>query len=419
MGSVLALGAYLKNAACLRRASGRVHWSPLHGDLGTPEACAALERSADELLALAGGRVDALAHDLHPDFHSTRLAWALAERLQVPAIGVQHHHAHIGVLMAEQEIDEPVIGLALDGVGLGSDGTAWGGEVLRVDAAGFERVGHLQPLRLPGGDVAAREPWRVAAAVLHGMGRGEEVEARFAARVGTERARGVARLLARDLNCPVTSSAGRWFDAAAAALGLSVRQSHEAEAAMALEAQAGAWLALHPMPDPAVLADLVALESGVIRMEPLLARLFELGDHGETARGAALFHAVLAESLAQAARGAAVRAGAGTVALGGGCFLNRLLTARLRARLHDFGLQTLLPQTVGCGDAGLALGQAWVAAMLLARRTPQAAGATLQPKPRQVAAAAPVAAAVTAPPTASSGLPSPTTNPEPELRPCA
>ncbi|MFN7409464.1 MAG: carbamoyltransferase HypF [Pseudomonadota bacterium] len=419
MGSVLALGAYLKNAACLRRASGRVHWSPLHGDLGTPEACAALERSADELLALAGGRVDALAHDLHPDFHSTRLAWALAERLQVPAIGVQHHHAHIGVLMAEQEIDEPVIGLALDGVGLGSDGTAWGGEVLRVDAAGFERVGHLQPLRLPGGDVAAREPWRVAAAVLHGMGRGEEVEARFAARVGTERARGVARLLARDLNCPVTSSAGRWFDAAAAALGLSVRQSHEAEAAMALEAQAGAWLALHPMPDPAVLADLVALESGVIRMEPLLARLFELGDHGGTAQGAALFHAVLAESLAQAARGAAVRAGAGTVALGGGCFLNRLLTARLRARLHDFGLQTLLPQTVGCGDAGLALGQAWVAAMLLARRTPQAAGATLQPKPRQVAAAAPVAAAVTAPPTASSGLPSPTTNPEPELRPCA
>jgi hydrogenase maturation protein HypF len=312
-----------------------------------------------------------------------------------------------------------VIGLALDGVGLGSDGTAWGGEVLRVDAAGFERVGHLQPLRLPGGDVAAREPWRVAAAVLHGMGRGDEVEARFAARVGTERARGVARLLARDLNCPVTSSAGRWFDAAAAALGLSVRQSHEAEAALALEAQAGAWLALHPMPDPAILADLVALESGVIRMEPLLARLFELGDRGEPAQGAALFHVALAESLAQAAHGAAVGAGAGTVALGGGCFLNRLLTARLRARLHDLGLRTLLPQTVGCGDAGLALGQAWVAAMLLARRTPQAAGATLQPKPRQVPAAAPVAAAVTAPPTASSGLPSPATNPEPELRPCA
>ncbi|MFY7902794.1 MAG: hypothetical protein ACOVOU_07775, partial [Rubrivivax sp.] len=197
------------------------------------------------------------------------------------------------------------------------------------------------------------------------------------------------------------------------------RQSHEAEAALALEAQAGVWLALHPMPDPAVLADLVALESGVIRMEPLLARLFELGDHGGTAQGAALFHVALAESLAQAAHGAAVGAGAGTVALGGGCFLNRLLTARLRARLHDLGLRTLLPQTVGCGDAGLALGQAWVAAMLLARRTPQAAGATLQPKPRQVAAAAPVAAAVTAPPTASSGLPSPTTNPEPELRPCA
>jgi hydrogenase maturation protein HypF len=367
MATVLALGAYLKNAACLRRASGRVQWSVLHGDLGTPEACAELERSADQLLALAGGRVDAVAHDLHPDFHSTRLALALAERLQVPAIAVQHHHAHIGVLMAEHALDGPVIGLALDGVGLGSDGTAWGGEVLRVDGAGFERVGHLQPLRLPGGDVAAREPWRLAAAVLHGMGRGAEVEARFGAAVGAARARGVVQLLARELNCPVTTGAGRWFDAAAAALGLSVRQSHEAEAAMALEQQAGAWLAAHPWPGASELAGLVASQSGLIQLQPLLARLFDHGDRGESAQGAALFHAVLAEALAQAACDAAGRAGASHIALGGGCFMNRLLTGRLRLRLQELGWQALVPETVVCGDAGLALGQAWVAAMQLAR----------------------------------------------------
>jgi hydrogenase maturation protein HypF len=358
MAAVLALGAFLKNAACLRRGSGRVNWSSLHADLSTPEACAALEASATQLLALVGGHVDVVAHDLHPDFFSTRLALALADRLGVPAVGVQHHRAHIGVVMAEEELHEPVIGLALDGVGHGSDGSAWGGEVLLLDGPWWRRVGHLQPLSLPGGDVAAREPWRVAASALHGMGRGGEIATRFGSQVGAPLAQGVAQMLARGFNCPGTTSAGRWFDAAAAALGLSHRQSHEAEAAMALERMAADWLANNRLP---VYQDLVHVQGGVIHLQPLMARLLVLGEQRKAHEGAALFHAVLAESLAQAANVAAAEAGVMTVVLAGGCFFNRVLTERVTTRLKRMALTVLKPATVDCGDSGLALGQAWVA----------------------------------------------------------
>ena len=138
---VLAFGAWLKNSAGLLEGD-RFLPSALHGDLGTPEACIALERSVQALAAAAGGPIEAVAHDLHPDFHSTRLALHWAERLGVPAIGVQHHQAHLAVLQAEAGLaDGPLLGLALDGVGLGTDGTAWGGELLRLDAhGGFERL---------------------------------------------------------------------------------------------------------------------------------------------------------------------------------------------------------------------------------------------------------------------------------------
>lgn len=348
MATVLALGAWLKNAACLRTADGAVRWSPLHGDLGTPEACAALDASAARLLR--GERVDAVAHDLHPDFHSTRLAQALAARLGVPAVGVQHHHAHVAAVMAEHTLDGPVVGLALDGVGLGTDGAAWGGEVLVVAPGHWQRVGHLHPLRLPGGDAAAREPWRMAAAVLHAMGRGGEIDPRFGAAVGGTLARGVATLLERRLNAPLTTSAGRWFDAAAAALGICWKQAHEAEAAIALEAAAAA------QPVPAT-TGLVALDRGVIDLRPVLARLFDGVPHG-----AALFHAVLAESLAEAAHAAARQCGTRDVVLGGGCFLNRILTAGVTSALAARGLRVHRPQALSPGDAGLALGQAWVAA---------------------------------------------------------
>jgi hydrogenase maturation protein HypF len=363
---VLACGAYLKNTACL--IEGRLaHWSAEHGDLGQAANCIALEASIDELLARAAGPVQAVAHDLHPDFHSSRVALQVADRLAVPAIAVQHHHAHVAVVQAEQEISGPVIGIALDGMGLGSDGTAWGGELLWVaessQAQRWRRLDRLAALAMPGGDAAAREPWRMAAAALHALGRADEIDTRFGPVVGVQATRLVRHLLQRRLNTPETTSAGRWFDAAAGALGLCLRQEHEAEAAALLERHAQQWLDAHP--DFAVRWD-------TLDLGPLLAELFGIAGQGEqaTARGAALFHLGLASGLAECAIRAARAHGAKAIVLAGGCFANQVLSAHLTAALRRAGLAVLRPQAVTCGDAGLALGQAWIGACTVAAGEP-------------------------------------------------
>lgn len=365
MARILATGAYLKNAAGLWL-DGLWALSPSHGDLGTPHACRALDASLEQLLARAGERLDGIAHDLHPDFHSTRLAEALAHRLGVPAIGVQHHLAHVGVVLAEQAlagtpVEGPVIGIVLDGYGRGDDGGAWGGELLRVDGAQAHRVSHLAELRLPGGDRAAREPWRMASAALQLLGRGDEIVARHAEHVGIGRAQGLKVMLERGVNCPPTSSAGRWFDAAAAALGLCWQQHDEAEAAQALEALA----AQHSVDNLRLAQDLspARIVDGRIDLAPVLADLFD--GRAEPARLAHHFHLALADGLARAAAQAAADAHTRTVVLAGGCFFNRLLSRALTERLAQHGLRVLRPVAHSCGDAALALGQAWIAGQRL------------------------------------------------------
>ncbi|TNF56285.1 MAG: carbamoyltransferase HypF [Burkholderiales bacterium] len=366
--SVLAVGAWLKNAACLWL-NGQAHWSPVHGDLSDPSACEALERSVQVLLQEtvdAGAPVRAIAHDLHPDFFSTQLAIATADALGVPAIGVQHHHAHLAAVVAEHGITEPVVGLALDGVGLGLDGTPWGGELLWLDGAQWQRLGHLQPLALPGGDRAAREPWRMAASALHALGRGDEIVPRLAAVAGESVAAGVRQMLDQGLNSPMTSSAGRWFDAAAGALGLCHHQRDEAQAAIALEQAAARGLSRRPDVPP--LPGAVQHADGRIDLRPVLAQLFDAADTDAAAAG---FHLALADALAMGLITAARQRGIRTAALGGGCFFNRILRERTVRRLFDAGLTVHLPGPSGCGDAGLAIGQAWVAARQLARTTTQ------------------------------------------------
>ncbi|MBD3893921.1 carbamoyltransferase HypF [Hydrogenophaga sp.] len=366
--TVLACGAWLKNTACLLL-RGEPVWSALHGDLSDPAACAALQSSVQQLLQHAqhsGAPVQALAHDLHPDFFSTQLALDLAAALGLPAIGVQHHHAHIAAVQAEHGIDGPLIGLALDGFGLGSDASAWGGELLWVNGARWQRLGHLLPLALPGGDRAAREPWRMAASALHALGRGDEIVPRFGARVGHELAGGLAQMLARGLNCPPSSSTGRWFDAAAAALGLCLRQSDEAQAAIALEAASARWLADHP--DCAALPGAKIDAQQRLDLRELFAALLDQpAEHVDAA--AAGFHLALADALADWAAQAARQHGSRQIGLGGGCFYNRVLLQRVRTRLQADGCTVLLPHARGCGDAGLAIGQAWVAARQLAAST--------------------------------------------------
>jgi hydrogenase maturation protein HypF len=362
---VLALGANLKNTAC-RLHGQQVETSVLHGDLGEVDACLALDASARRLAALAPPPA-AIAHDLHPDFHSTRLAQALAAELKVPAWPVQHHRAHIAVVQAEGGLRGPVLGLALDGVGLGSDGTAWGGELLWADdparSSRWQRLAHLPALPLPGGDRAAREPWRMAASVLWQQGRVDQIVPRLGPVADAATARGIAGLLVRQLNCPPTTAAGRWFDAAAAALGIHTGVQAEAEAAIAVERAAAQWLADHPgcaerLADSAP-PSLAALPS-------LVESLFDV-PAGRQGEGAARFHLALAGALAAATLQQAAARDVGTVVLGGGCFFNRVLSSALTRQLEAGGLRVCRPAATGCGDAGLALGQAWLASWAQAR----------------------------------------------------
>jgi len=345
--SVLATGAFLKNAVCVTRGD-EAFLSQHVGDLDNAPTARAFEETAHHLLRVLAIEPEILAHDLHPDFHSTRFAAAFASERGLPAIPVQHHHAHIAAVLAEHGVEAPVIGLALDGVGLGPQGGIWGGELLSVCGASMRRIGHLRELRLPGGDRAAREPWRMAAAALHALGRGDEIAARFD-RAGAST---IAQMLDRNLNCPPTSSAGRWFDAAAGLLGVRAVSAFEGQAPMLLEGLAdrhgaapaldGGW----------------RIDGAVLDLLPLAGVLADLDDAGY---GAALFHATVVAALADWTARAARNSGIATIAFGGGCFMNRILASRLRERLERAGLRVLEAGQAPPNDGGLALGQAAIA----------------------------------------------------------
>lgn len=354
---VLAMGAWFKNTLCLT-SDKQAYVSYSVGDLDVPEACLAHEKMAYALLDSLDESPCAIAHDLHPDFHSSRFAAVLAAELQVPLVAVQHHHAHIAAICAEYGVTEPVLGLALDGVGLGADGTAWGGELLLVAGAEFNRLGHLRLLPLPGGDRAAREPWRMAAAVLHTLGRGDEIARRFPAEAGAQT---VADMLQRGFNCPLTSSMGRLFDAVAGLLGICDKMEFEAQAAILLESAAKKHGVKYGVVSP-LTHDFVQGytfgDDGVLSFHPLLAMLIDCND---AAYGAALFHATLAEGLAQWVKRAAIAQNIDVVALGGGCFLNGVLMQALESALSAQGLNVLKARQMAPGDSAISLGQAWVA----------------------------------------------------------
>lgn len=348
---VLALGAHLKNAVCVLR--GREAFVSQHiGSLDNAATLAFLEETVAHLLAVLDVKPALIAHDLHPDYASTALALRLAGEFGVPARAVGHHHAHVGAICAEHGVNGPLLGLALDGVGLGPDGGAWGGELLRVDGADCRRLGYLRPLALPGGDRAAREPWRMAIAALHGAGFGDRV-AGWLARTWPEREAGpLLTLLDRQLRCPPTSSLGRWFDAAAGLLGVRDVSFYEGQAAMELEGRAAAHGPVEP------LAGGWRIAGEVLDFSPLLPALLDCRDAGQ---GAALFHATVAAGLAEWAMFAVKREKLAKMAVGGGCAANAILLDALRRNLTASGIEVLEARAVPAGDGGLALGQAWVA----------------------------------------------------------
>jgi hydrogenase maturation protein HypF len=356
----LGLGPMLKNTICVIR-DDEAFLSQHIGDLDNRSTFEAFEQVVEHLLDVLEVQPEIVARDLHPDFHSSVHAERIAAERGIPCLAVQHHHAHIAAIAAEHRIGGPVLGLALDGVGLGQDGGIWGGELLRVDGARFERLGHLTELSLPGGDRAAREPWRMAAAALHEIGRNDEIEGRFPGLAGEA----VREMLDKGLRSARTSSMGRWFDAVAGLYGIKPKAAFEGQAAMLLEGLAEQHGAAEPLGD-----SIAVTPENQLDLRPLFSRLVDIRD---PSRGAAVFHATLAAGLAEWAARAARDEGVSRVALGGGCFLNRVLSQTLRKLLEDRGIEVLEARLAPPNDGGVALGQAWAAARARAEGLPECA----------------------------------------------
>jgi len=376
--TILALGAYLKNTICLMK--GREAFLSQHiGGLDNAAAIAFLEETVEHFLAILDVRPDFIAHDLHPDFPSTHLALRLAEKLRIPAIAVGHHHAHLAAICAEHGVNEPIIGLALDGVGLGPDGGAWGGELLYLDGANCERLGHLSPLAMPGGDRAAKEPWRMAVSALHGAGFGYRVGGWIKQYYPTRDPGPLLTMLARNLRCPPTTSLGRWFDAAAGLLGVRDLMHFEGQAAMELEGLAAKHGPVEPLSGGYALLE----DGAILDFSPMLSAL--MGCKDDAAHGAALFHATVAAGLADWAiatvnREKSPKLKGAKIAISGGCAMNAVLMTALRSHFGAAGIDLLEARQAPPNDGGLALGQAWIARRM-ALAGPQASG---ENRPEQV-----------------------------------
>lgn len=331
---LVATGAHLKAAFTVAR-DEHAFVGPHVGDLDEILTRKSFEDGLAAYRRLFRVEPERVACDLHPDFASTRIAEQLGEPVRV-----QHHHAHIASVIAEHDLRGRVVGAALDGVGLGPDGTAWGGEVLACEAGTYRRFDHLAPVPLPGGDLCAREGWRMAAAYgLNEPPSGVD-ERRF----------GLVRRLATSGQAPLTTSAGRLFDAVASLLGVCHHSSYEGEAAVRLEAVA----------DPE--------ERGLIECElsqnrELFSQLRVQRDSGEpVAALAAVFHNSLAGAVVRACSAACAEAGTTVVALSGGCFQNRRLLETCLAGLSAADLDAYANERVPANDGGISLGQAWLAA---------------------------------------------------------
>jgi hydrogenase maturation protein HypF len=352
---LLACGAELKSTFCLAR-GGRA-WVGHHvGDLRNYETLRSYTTGIEHFERLFAIAPQVVAHDLHPDYHSTRYA---IERTGVTHVAVQHHHAHLAAVLAEHGEAGPAVGAIYDGAGLGTDGTIWGGELLVGDLEGYERAGHLRAARLPGGDRAVEEPWRMACAwLVEATGPEPAIPRALTGAVDAGTWRAVAGLAASGFSAPVTTSAGRLFDGIAALCGIRARIRYEGQAAVELEAscdpgERGAY-EISCEGDPIVLDPRAAIRA--------VARDVDAGAPAGTV--AARFHNGLADATARACVVLAERNGLDVAVLSGGVFQNRVLLERTIELLERAGLRVLVPVRLPPGDGGISYGQAAVAAAL-------------------------------------------------------
>jgi hydrogenase maturation protein HypF len=361
---VLAVGAELKSTICVLAGQTAIVSEHL-GELANAKAYRNFVATVEQFQKLLRVRPQVIAYDLHPEYTSTRFAQQYALEHGLPAIGVQHHHAHVVSAMAENGLTGRVLGISCDGTGFGTDGAIWGCELLVADERDFTRAGHLRYFPLLGGDAAARETWRPAAALLHDAFGDDWTHAAGAVfeRVSHEAIDLARTRLAHPARLALASSLGRLFDAVAFLLGLADDNHHEAQAAMALEsaarrAKAGLTLTFN-------IETRQDGHDGPLELDvrPMIRELVAARQAGQdVAVLARAFHETMAAGLTQAAITIARNYGLNRVVLSGGCFANRVLLASLSDRLTRADLEVWTHRLVPTGDGGVSLGQAVSAA---------------------------------------------------------
>ncbi len=366
--ALLACGAEQKSTFCL--ANGRRAWVSHHvGDLEHYSTLRAFQEGIAHFERLFSITPAVVAHDLHPDYLSTAYALACDD---VQLIGVQHHHAHLAAGLAEHGLRGPAVGAIFDGTGYGSDATVWGGELLVGGLDGFERVGSLHPVRMPGGAAAVRQPWRMAASWLtEAFGASQPVPARLAAQVPPHRWDAIAGVAASAALSPLTTSMGRLFDAVGALCGLRADVTYEGQAAVELEAAAarapgqGAYpLAVTDGTGPAV---------GRLVLDPreaIRTLIADLEAGAAVSVVASRFHGAVTQATVAAVLRVAAERGLETVVLSGGVFQNRLLLEAVADGLERRSLRVIVPERLPPNDGGISFGQAAVAAAALERGAP-------------------------------------------------
>ena len=354
-GKVLAIGGELKNSFCIG-SSDMFYPSPYVGDLEDLRTVKALQETVDRFQTLLEVEPQLVACDLHPQYHSTEIA----ESYHLPLVRVQHHYSHVLSCMAENDCSDPVIGISFDGTGYGSDGTIWGGEILLCDYRSFRRLGHISPFLQPGGDLSAKEGFRVAVSMIQQI-TGDRIKtleiAKQLSLCDEMQAKMLLGMLQTGMNTISSSSAGRLFDAVSAILGIRTSSTFEGEAATALQfhAEKGNRSTSIPIAEPLHKAD----DSFVLATDALFAEILSRRLGGENIDDLAwAFHDTLAELVAAACDEAKMSSGVETVALTGGVYQNTLLLERTVLRLRERGFRILHHHLLPPNDGGIGLGQA-------------------------------------------------------------
>lgn len=360
---LLACGGYLRNTFCLGQGQQAV-LSPHMGNLENPEALHAFRRESEHFQRLFAISPVAVAHDLHPSYLASRYALSL----KMPhTFGIQHHHAHIASVMAEHGLEGPLLGIAADGAGYGTDGAVWGCEIMRADLGNFQRLAHLAYVPLPGGEQAVRQPWRMATAYLQ-LAYGAqalELDIPFMRQLNRARWRSLTQIIEKGIHCPLTSSLGRLFDAVAALLGLAPQfstQRYDGQAANALERLARTDCTIDRS-YPFTISD---EEPATFDVIPLIRALVDdIKQEVPAARIARRFHTSIATLLAQSCARARRQTGLSIVALSGDSFQNQLLLEQLIDLLEKMAFLVFINRRVPPNDGGLSLGQLAIAATRL------------------------------------------------------